>query len=160
MFGIISNHQSSILTEDNVVGAVVERSPEGGTLETVLDHHGDSRIDLGNLLEDTKHVSVDPVSAVGSKTSIGTESNKVSVGSLVDGSDGEGVDVTRSLDEVEDAIDSLERVFKVRAVKEPACMKVRKRRRGNVEEEQTHCRDQGLHRCRDCSRLQGESEDQ
>jgi hypothetical protein len=73
---------------------------------------------LGNLLENTVKVRVDPVGTVDCESSSRSETGKV-VRSLVDWSDGEGVYVSAVLDEVENTIDGLVRVVEVGGVVEP-----------------------------------------
>jgi hypothetical protein len=127
-----------VRVEDDVGGCVVERGPVGGAHEAVLDHHGDALVlkvrsvhvsqrcgrwvsatyHFGNLLEDTIEVSVDPVGTVDGETSRRSETSKV-VGSLVDGSNGEGIHVTAVLDKLEDTVDGLERVVEIGGVVEP-----------------------------------------
>jgi hypothetical protein len=66
-----------VRVEDDVGGGIIERSPEACTLETILDHEGNALIKLGDLLEDTIVVGVDPVRAVLGKASSRTEASKV-----------------------------------------------------------------------------------
>jgi hypothetical protein len=73
---------------------------------------------LGNLLENTVKVGVNPVGTVNGQTSSRSKSGKV-VGSLVNRSDGEGVHVSAVLDEVENTIDGLVRVVEVGGIVEP-----------------------------------------
>jgi hypothetical protein len=64
-----------VRVEDDVGGGIIERSPEACTLETILDHEGNALIKLGDLLEDTIVVGVDPVSAVLGKAISRTEAS-------------------------------------------------------------------------------------
>lgn len=67
-------------------------------------------------------VGIDTVGGVDSESNGGTKSCEV-VGCPVDGSNGKCVDVTAGLDEVQHAINSLERAINVSSVIEPALVK-------------------------------------
>jgi hypothetical protein len=81
----------------------------------------DATYHLGNLLENTVKVGVDPVRTVDCESSSRSETGKVIRG-LVDRSNGEGIHVSAILDEVEDTINSLVRVVEVGGVIEPVIM--------------------------------------
>lgn len=124
VFGICTGSGEVVYVriKHNVVGSVVEWNPVRGTLETILDHHGNTAINLGNFLQNTVHVSVDPVGAICSQTGISTESDKVGIRCLVDRGDSERINVTRRFNKVEHCINGLERVVEVSAVEEPGVM--------------------------------------
>lgn len=103
---------------DDEVGRGVEvRLPEGGALEAVLHHDGDTAVDLGDAVNAAVDVVGDPLRAVGGKTGGSTESGEV-VRGLVDGADGPGGQVAACLDEVDDGVNGLVCVVEIGSVKE------------------------------------------
>lgn len=105
--------------EDEVLGGVEHGSPERGTLEAVLEHDGDALVDGLDALKDAIHVVEDPVGGVVRETGSGSERRQVIAG-LVDGGDGEGVQVSALLGELEDLVNGLQAVVQVGLVVEPA----------------------------------------
>lgn len=107
---------------DEVGGGVVEGGPVGGALEVVLEHERDAFVDLGDLLQGSVDVGVDPVCAVEGQAVGGAEAGEVGVGGFVDGGDGEGLHAVAGLDKVEDTVDGLEGVVEVGRVEEPVAV--------------------------------------
>jgi len=103
---------------DDKVGRCVEvRLPESSTLEAVLDHDGDTAVDLGGASDNTVDVVSDPLSTLVGETGGCTEAREV-VRGLVDGADGPGSQVTAGLDEVKDGVNGGVSVVKVGGVVE------------------------------------------
>jgi hypothetical protein len=117
--GACSGEVVDVRVKHNVGASVVEGCPVGSALETVLNHHGNALVDLGDLFEHTAVVSIDPVGGFVREAGRGTEAGEV-VRGFVDGRDGKGRYAAAGLDEVQDAVDSLERVVEVGGVVEPA----------------------------------------
>lgn len=91
--------------------------PESSSLEAVLNHDGDTAVNLGGAGNDALDVVSDPLGTVGGETSRGTEATEV-VRCLVDGSNGPGSQVSAGLDEVKNSIDGIVGVVEVGGVVE------------------------------------------
>jgi hypothetical protein len=114
-----SGKEVNVRVDDEVSAGGVQGRPEHFAEEAVLKHERDSLVDLGNAGQDAVDVRVDPVDTGISQTSRGGKAGKVVAG-LVDGRNGERALAARSLDEVEDRVNSLEAVVEVGRVLEPA----------------------------------------
>lgn len=96
---------------NNKIGLLAkEPAPERRATEAILQHNRNATINFRHHRQDALDVRRDPIRAVGRESGAGSEAHEVGVGGLVQGRDGEAVEVPAALDEVEDGADGLEAV--------------------------------------------------
>lgn len=117
--GAGSGEVVNVRVKDQVLGGVEQGSPEGGAFEAVLEHDGDALVDGLDAVKDTVHVLEDPGGGIVRETGSGTKGRQVVAG-LVDGGNGEGVEGSALLGELEDLVNGLPAVVQVGLVVEPA----------------------------------------
>jgi hypothetical protein len=107
--------------DDSVLRCVVEGGPVAGTLEVVLDHHGNALVHFGKLGKNAVEVGVDPVGIVERHTSGRTKASEV-IECLIDRGDCKGVHVVAALGELQNTIHSPERIIEAGSIVEPSSM--------------------------------------
>jgi len=110
-----------VRVDDDVGTSLPERRPVWGTLEAVLNHHGDTGVDLGDALETAVHVVDDPLSTLVGEAAGAAKGGNV-VRGFVDGGKSPGSEVSAVDEELQDGVDGLVRLLEAGLVVEPGVM--------------------------------------